>query len=284
MAITEMLAMATTESLAHAAQAGDGDAVGELFRRIAPRAKRAAAAYCRSSDVDDAVAEGFTRALTRLDQLRQPSAVEAWIVRCAVRAAADLSRRHSRQELGGSASDLEFRQGTVYFRFSRIHPSAADNALSALDRTAVRRALADLSDNHRRILWLRFHAGWSVKEIAERLGLPDGTARRRCFEATRALAQRYLLQQVRPADGECAPVTVLLCRAMDGQLGPTGRRRVDRHLRGCCACRDRQAALDELLSSRGRPRQRERLPGHPQSRQDGQLAREGELAALVPPL
>jgi RNA polymerase sigma-70 factor (ECF subfamily) len=285
MAITETLAMATatTETLAHAAQAGDGDAVAELFRRIVPRARRAAAAYCGSSDVDDAVAEGFTRALARLDQLRQPSSVEAWIVRCAVRAAADLSRRHARQELGGSASDLEVRHSSIRRDFrsiglSRMHPSAADNALSALDHTAVRRALADLSDNHRRILWLRFHDGWSVKEIAERLGLPDGTARRRCFEATRALAQRYLIEQLRPAEGECAPVTVLLCRSMDRQLGPTSSRRVDLHLRRCSSCRDRRAALDELLAAKGRPPACPNSPGRPARPETDRLA------ALIPPL
>jgi RNA polymerase sigma-70 factor (ECF subfamily) len=243
-AVQPRLSTTTAGSLAEAARAGDGEAVAELFRRVAPRARRAAAAYCSRSDVDDAVAEGFARALARLSQLRQPGSVESWIVRCAVRAAADLSRRHARQELGGSAVDLEAR-------IRPAQPSAADGALLALDRVAVARALAGLADAHRQILWLRFHAGLSVQEAAQRLCLPEGTARRRCFEAAQHLAERYLSEQLRPAEGECARATALMCRSIRRTLGPIMAKRLDVHLRRCPACRARRKALDELLGTSG---------------------------------
>jgi RNA polymerase sigma-70 factor (ECF subfamily) len=238
---------ATLATLAHAAQGGDGEALAELFRRVAPRARRVAAQYCSRSDVDDAVAEGFARALARLSQLREPSAVEAWIVRCAVRAASDLSRRYVRQELGGSATDLEVRQ-VRDDRHPAMQPSAADGALSAIDRLAVKTALAGLPEGYRQLLWLRFHAGLSVKEIAAQLGLPEGTARRRCFEARRLLEERYLVDQLSPAAGSCAQVTVLMCRTVRRQLAPTTGNRLNVHLRRCAECRARRTALDELLA------------------------------------
>jgi RNA polymerase sigma-70 factor (ECF subfamily) len=232
-------------SLAHAAQDGDRQALAELFRRVAPKARRVAASYCSRSDLDDAVAEGFARALTNFAQLREPGAVEAWIIRCVVRAANDLSRRHTRQLLGGSAADLETRQVREAHLMS-LHQSAADGALSAIDRLAVKRALARLPEGYRQLLWLRFHAGLSVKDIAEWLSLPEGTARRRCFEATRLLEERYLIDQLCPASGTCAQMTVIMCRSVRRPPGSTTGRRLDAHLLRCPECRARQAALDEL--------------------------------------
>jgi RNA polymerase sigma-70 factor, ECF subfamily len=241
----------TLASLAHAAQAGDREALAGLFRRVAPKARRVARSYCSRSDLDDAVAEGFARAVSRLDQLREPGAVEAWIIRCVIRAASDLARRHTRQLLGGSAADLEQRQ--VYpVHISLVQQSAADGAISAIDRLAVKRALARLPEGHRQVLWLRFHAGLSVKDIAQWLSLPEGTARRRCFEATRLLEERYLIDQLCPASGACAQMTAFMCRSVRRPLGPTTRRRLEAHLLMCPACRSRRTALDELRPERRR--------------------------------
>jgi RNA polymerase sigma-70 factor (ECF subfamily) len=235
----------TLATLAHAAQDGDPEALAELFRRVVPKARRVAASYCSRSDLDDAVAEGFARALTRLAQLREPGAVEAWIVRCVVRAATDLARRHSRQLLGGSAADLETRQAHDV-RLRPLESSAADGALSAIDRLSVKRALARLPEGYRQLLWLRFHAGLSVKDIAQWLSLPEGTARRRCFEATRLLEEQYLIDQLCPASGDCVQMTALMCRSVRRPLGPTTSRRLDAHLLRCRECRARRKALDEL--------------------------------------
>src|SRR6202022_3061258 len=82
--------------------------------------------------------------------------------------------------------------------------------------------------------------------MAEWLSLPEGTARRRCFEATRLLEERYLIDQLCPASGACAQMTVLMCRSVRRPLGLTTSRRLDAHLLRCPECRARQAALDEL--------------------------------------
>jgi RNA polymerase sigma-70 factor (ECF subfamily) len=241
---------APVDVVVRAAQQDDDQAVAELFRRTSGRARRVAATYCHRNDVDDAVAEGFARALGHLAQLRDPSAAPAWIARCVFRAAMDLSRRRARQRPVGSALDLDQQAGPTAARAA----PAAEAALSALDRLAVGRALSELPPGDRQILWLRFHLGFPVREVARTLGLPDGTARRRCFEAGRLLQERYLGQHLQPATGDCVPISRLLCRAVRRDLSATARRRVTSHLGRCPACRARRDELSELVAGSGRLR------------------------------
>jgi len=243
------LAGSTPAELVAAARSGDDGAAGELYRRTARRARAAARCFCADADADDAVADGLSRALSRLDQLSDPSAVEAWMIRCAVRAAVDLSRHRQRQSPTGSVEAL--RQCVL-----PSVESAADTALTVLDRGAVAMVLRDLPPDDRLLLQLRYHAGFSVRQIAETLGRPDGTVRRQCAEARSMIGQRYLGHQLRPSAGPCAPIADLMCRAAYRRLSDHSRRRIDQHLRRCRACRDRRRELAELLSEmRRRPAQ-----------------------------
>jgi RNA polymerase sigma factor (sigma-70 family) len=180
-------------ALAVQARQGDGDAMAELFWRLRSRAGRTAASWCDRSEVDDAVAEGFTRALGSLHQLRNPAAAERWVLRCVARAAIDLSRRAARQRPSGSAADFDSRFAPS--------PSAADSALAASDRRALWRAFADIPEHHQRLLQLRFHHGLSIREIALQMGAPEGTLRRQCTDAIWLLEQGFLRHQLCPASG-----------------------------------------------------------------------------------
>jgi RNA polymerase sigma-70 factor (ECF subfamily) len=229
------------DALAEAAKGGDREAVGELYRRIVSRARRTAAARCDPPDVDDAVSDGFIRALASFEQLRDPAAVERWIMRCISRAAIDLSRRRARLRPCGAAPDLDLERVAS-------SPSAADGALAAIDRLLVRRAVAELPERHRHLLRLRFHDGLSVREIAARSGTPEGTLRRRSMEAARLLEQTLLRSLLTPASGPCAPITELLCRGARRELPVRSTRKVAAHLRRCPGCAARRDELGELLA------------------------------------
>jgi RNA polymerase sigma-70 factor (ECF subfamily) len=231
----------SVDALAEAVKGGDREALGELYRRMVARARRTAAARCDPPDVDDAVSDGFVHALASFDQLRDPAAVERWIMRCISRAAIDISRRRARLRPCGSALDLELQR-------TAPSPSAADGALAAIDRLVVRRAVAELPERHRQLLRLRFHDGLSVREIAARSGTPEGTLRRRCMEASRLLEQTLLRSLLTPALGPCAPITQLLCRSARRELSVPSTRRVAAHLRGCPGCRARRDELGELVA------------------------------------
>ena len=230
--------------LALAARDGDDQAAGELYRRTVRRARAAARCFCNDADADDAVAEGMCRALVRLAQLQDPDAVESWMIRCVVRAALDLTRRGQRQQPSDAVdalSDAATPPGE----------SAADRALSTLERRTMTAVVDQLAAGPRLLLQLRYEAGLSVEHIAVALGRPAGTVRRQCFEARRMAAQCFLGRQLRPAHGPCAPITELLCQATSGRCSALATRRVDDHLRRCQDCQDRRRELAALLADYG---------------------------------
>jgi hypothetical protein len=96
--------------------------------------------------------------------------------------------------------------------------------------------------------------GLSVHEVAAAIGLPEGTVRRRCFEAYRLLRQQFLRQHLGAATGECATVTDQLCRAASRRVSALERRRIDEHLARCAGCRRRQAELAEIVAELRRGR------------------------------
>jgi RNA polymerase sigma-70 factor (ECF subfamily) len=192
------------------------------------------------------VSDGFVRALASFGQLRDPAAVEGWIMRCISRAAIDLSRRRARLRPYGAAVDLALERTAPM-------PSAADGALAAMDRLVLRRTVAELPERHRELLRLRFHDGLTIREIAARSGTPEGTLRRRGMEASRLLEQTFLRSLLTPASGPCAPITKLLCRGARRELSGPSTQKVAAHLRRCPGCRARRDELGELLAHLRRP-------------------------------
>jgi RNA polymerase sigma-70 factor (ECF subfamily) len=232
--------------LAIAAQSGDPDAAGELFRRLRDRARRAACACCADGDADDAVAEGLSRALGRIGQLRDPAAVEGWMLRCVVRAAVDLSRQRQRQPPTDAVDRLVEAQSRL-----RSGESAAEAALSALDRDSMGQAVRGLRPDLVLLLCLRYQAGLSVQHIASALGRPAGTVRRQCVEARQLVGQRFLGRHLRPAIGDCAEFTRVLCQRPYRRPAVRVQQRTAEHLRRCRSCQDRATELDAVLTELG---------------------------------
>jgi RNA polymerase sigma-70 factor, ECF subfamily len=58
---------------------------------------------------------------------------------------------------------------------------------TTVDRLTVRHALAQLSADHRAVLWRSYYLGWSLARIAEDLQIADGTVKSRLHYALRAL-------------------------------------------------------------------------------------------------
>jgi NitT/TauT family transport system substrate-binding protein len=231
----------TGAALTGAARRGDQEALAELYRRAWPRALAAVRTSCGWDEAEDAVAVGFVRALDRLSQIHDPTAVEAWLTRSAIRASIDLARRRRRAQPWGAPADLP-QTGKQHAE------SAAERALARLDRAALASLVQQLPNELGRLIRLRYVAGLSVQEVSAAVGLPEGTVRRRCFDAYRLLRQRFLQQQLRSGAGECATVTDQLCRAASRNVSTRARRRIEQHLGHCRGCRERQAELAETVA------------------------------------
>ena len=72
-------------------------------------------------------------------------------------------------------------------------PDPADDAETTLEREderhLLRKALAQLSCEHREVLDLVYYHGRTVKEAAEIIGIPEATVKTRMFYARRRLSE-----------------------------------------------------------------------------------------------
>jgi RNA polymerase sigma-70 factor (ECF subfamily) len=124
---------------------------------------------------EDSVQEALARAWERLDRGDGIDRLGAWVTTVALNLARSQMRRwrserRARDRLGPLRDDLSDA------------PAASGVA------HAVREALRALPRRQREVTVLRYYAGLDVREIAEHLGVAEGTVKAMLFRARRALA------------------------------------------------------------------------------------------------
>jgi RNA polymerase sigma-70 factor (ECF subfamily) len=123
------------------------------------------------SDAQDALQETFLAVAQALPRFGGESSVKTWVHRIAIRVAIKLRARRPLHDELDHASDTG-------------HDPTAQRA----EADAVTRAMAGLSFEHRLVLSLFGVAGLSHGEIAETLGIPEGTVWSRLHHAKKQLA------------------------------------------------------------------------------------------------
>lgn len=166
--------------LVERAARGDQDAFEGLVRAAGNRLF--AIAYRILHDhhlAEDVVQQSLMTIWDELPRLRDPERFDAWTYRLVTRASVAAARRERRGPAGGSVV--------------RLLPDDADASRgpdeigSVADRDEVERAFRRLKPDQRAVLTLHHLGGLSTPEIADVLGIPDGTAASRLHYATRAL-------------------------------------------------------------------------------------------------
>jgi RNA polymerase sigma-70 factor (ECF subfamily) len=157
------------------AQHGDREAFAVLARTSADRLFAIAQRILRDvGRAEDAVQQTLVIAWRELPRLRDPDRFDAWLHRLLVH-----------------ACYAEARSARQWSRPVRILPSdaltAPDETLSIADRDELDQGFRRLPPDQRSILVLRHYLGLSPAEIAETLGIPEGTARSRLHYAHRAM-------------------------------------------------------------------------------------------------
>lgn len=162
--------------------AGDPDAFGAIFARHRDRMWGVALSVCSDPELAaDAVQDGFLNAFRRSSSYRGDAQVTTWLHRIVVNACLDRLRR-SRPE--SSLDDLE-EIG------SPLLPSRPDGTSAVDDRLLVEEALARLPEAQRVVLVLVDMHGVPVAEVAEMLGVAEGTVKSRGSRG-RATVAAYL--------------------------------------------------------------------------------------------
>jgi RNA polymerase sigma-70 factor (ECF subfamily) len=161
--------------LVEQAKHGDRDAFAILARTHGDRLM--AIAYRILRDVgraEDAVQQTLVIAWRELPGLRDPDCFDAWLHRLLV-----------------NASYAEARRWRTWNSNVRVLPmdgaADSDETLSVDDRDRLERGFRRLPPDQRVVLVFTYYLGLTPTEIAERIGIPAGTARSRLHYAHRAM-------------------------------------------------------------------------------------------------
>jgi RNA polymerase sigma-70 factor (ECF subfamily) len=156
-------------------------AITELYERYAPLVRGVAARLVRDpAAAEDVVQEVFVQVWTR-PEAYDPGAgpLPGWLAMLARRRAVDAVRRAARQRRRAEA-----RAGLV------AAPDPAEAAVDAVLTDRLRAAVRALPEPQRVAVLLAYAGGLTGREIAARLGIPEGTAKSRLRLGLRRIARQ----------------------------------------------------------------------------------------------
>jgi RNA polymerase sigma factor (sigma-70 family) len=185
-------ATAISDALLAACRRGEEAAQFQLYNQLSYQLMGVCLRYCPSrAEAEDALQNTFVKLFTRLDQYRGDGPFEAWARRVAVHTALHAVEQHRlRHPTSTGAVDLD--------DYAAELPSAAPSALDTLAADDLLRHLAALPPGYRTVLNLYAIEGYSHPEIAQLLGISEGTSKSQLSRARQLLAQRLRLSTTTP--------------------------------------------------------------------------------------
>jgi RNA polymerase sigma-70 factor, ECF subfamily len=173
------------------AQRGDEGAFMSLAVAVGDRLHAVAHRILRDTDLaEDATQQALLAIWRDLPQLRDPARFEAWSYRLLVR-----------------ACYAEGRRSRTWSPNLRLLPSdepmTSDPQHAIHDRDQLERGFRRLSVDHRAVVVLHHYMDLTLADVAEALGVPEGTVRSRLHYAMRGL-RAALDADARPVTREVA--------------------------------------------------------------------------------
>ncbi|WP_353620945.1 RNA polymerase sigma factor [Rhodopirellula sp. JC639] len=157
---------------------GDGPAFQEIYKLCSPRVYGLMTRMVGRQNADDLTQQVFMQVFRKLEQFSGDSKLETWIYRLAVNEALQYLRREKRRK--AHPLDFEPEDGST----SRVETSELVERL--------RKAIKQLDPELCAVITLKEDAGLSYREIAEAVGIPEGTVGSRLNRARAEL--RKLLE------------------------------------------------------------------------------------------
>jgi RNA polymerase sigma-70 factor, ECF subfamily len=168
-----------TGSLVARAQAGDLRAFEALYRRHQGRVFGVCLRMARSTqEAEEWAQDAWIRAWERLESFRGDSAFTTWLHRLTVNVVLDRRRSDGRRE-------ARFTSVDSYAPVDRGDPSVAPGGLG----TDLERAIGTLPEGARTVFLLYDVEGFKHQEIAEQLGVAEGTVKAQLHRARKMLRE-----------------------------------------------------------------------------------------------
>jgi RNA polymerase sigma factor (sigma-70 family) len=157
---------------------GDDDALGAFYDRFGRIVYSLALRVVRDAQLaEEATQEAFLAVWRTAGDFRASrGSARTWLLTIAHRRAVDRVRFEQRRVVGNEPFD----EGTER-EMREFAASAEDEAWVVFERERLVRALRQIPDGEREVIELAYFDGYTQSELADRLGLPLGTVKRRTF-------------------------------------------------------------------------------------------------------
>lgn len=164
----------TEAELVDRARAGHSDAMRTLYERHASRVYTVVRRLAGDDDLAaDLAQDAWVNAFRKVRDFRGDAAFGTWIHRIAVNTALTQLRKVARRR------DLE----ESFDGKAALGNPDAWPAARAADRVAVQRALDELPEGYRMVLWLHDVEGYTHEDIAAKMGIAVGTSKSQLSKA-----------------------------------------------------------------------------------------------------
>ena len=179
--LDEITTETTTTELVYCAQAGDRAAQGELVRRYEGTVFAIALRRLRNyAEAQELAQEVFIQMLRKLDQLREPAALPAWLRSITHRLAINRAMRGGRESFQEpSTIEALYQDGSTPLHAALVSEQASQ----------VRAGLKRLRRLDRETLEAFYVEGQSLVEMSAAFESPVGTIKRRLHVARKRLAR-----------------------------------------------------------------------------------------------
>lgn len=165
--------------------AGEEEALAELYRRHArPVLTVLLGLLGERADAEDELQETFVAFARQVPRLPAETNVRAYLVSAARHRAFNRRRGHGRRDAFAGRYEI------LVQRRNRTEPHGLERATHDNELRRLNAALADLPEAEREVVLLHTQAELGFREIAEVLGIPQGTAATRYRTALGRLRER----------------------------------------------------------------------------------------------
>lgn len=156
-----------------------------FFRKIAMRQLR------NHADAEDAVQDAMLLAHRHIAQFDGRARMSTWLTKIVINAARIQIRRRPRCQLLSLDQSLESGQGTILEMLADPKPTPEQILERSELRELVAKLTTALSPSQQTALLLSQRDGLTGKEVAQALGVPEGTAKARLARGRAHLTQRF---------------------------------------------------------------------------------------------
>jgi len=176
--------MSAETDLISRAAAGDASAFQTLVERHRAMVYRVAYQFAGNHhDAEDIAQDVFIKVYRSLDRSRQDAQLTSWIYRIVMNACIDHQRRHRMSNSAAGGDDAEYRM----LNAPEETPGPEDRAYAGEIGEVLQLEIARLPKGQRIVFVMRHYQGMKLCEIAEALGLAEGTVKRQLHAAVHRL-------------------------------------------------------------------------------------------------